>query len=159
MSANRTWLCGDNRPCAGMALEVGFLCSRNQNTTVSDCLQHSRLLRYLKGHPSVGPIISAQPGPVELIGFSDASRAVHTDGASHTGNTLSIGLNNAAFTTSSVAERSSVSPDRGDRVQGSRAPSEENHYGILSPATHRAWLPSKQIAYQAVPYMASLLCI
>jgi len=94
-----------------VALEVGYLCSRNQAPTVSDRLKQIHLLRYLKGHPDVGPVFSAEPGPIEIVGSSDASHGVHTDGSSHTGLTLSIGSNNAAFCTGSLAERSTVSPD------------------------------------------------
>ena len=94
-----------------IALEVNFLCSRNHCPTASDRLTQIQLLRYLKGHPDVGPVFSSAPGPIEIVGSSDASHAVHVDGASHTGHTLSIGADNAAFSVTSVAERSSVSPD------------------------------------------------
>ena len=87
-----------------------FLCSRNHCPTASDRLMQIQLPRYLKGHPDVGPVFSSAPGPIEIVGSSD-SHAVHVDGASHTGHTLSIGADNAAFSVTSVAERFSVSPD------------------------------------------------
>ena len=97
-----------------LLLEIGHLCSRNQNPTVADRKKQIQVLRYLKAFPDLGPVYSAKPGPIELVGSSDASHAVLVDGSSHTGHTIAIwygGLVNAPFTAVSVAERSSVSPD------------------------------------------------
>ena len=94
-----------------LLLEIGHLCSRNQNPTVADRKKQIQVLRYLKAFPDLGPVYSAKPGPIELVGSSDASHAVHVDGSSHTGHTIAIGLVNAPFAAASVAERSSVSPD------------------------------------------------
>ena len=95
-------------------MELSHLCSRNENPTVSDRQKQIHLLRYLKGCPNDGPVFSAAKGPIKILVNSDAAHAahaIHSDGSSHSGNTLSVGKDNASFFVTSVAECSCTSPD------------------------------------------------
>ena len=92
--------------------EVVFLCSRNSSPTVSDLTKQTRLLRYLKGCPDIGPTFSSStsshPHGVTILAAADSSHACHTDGRSQTAYTIQIGNHNAPFLAHSTAEPSGV---------------------------------------------------
>lgn len=107
--------------------EVIHLCSRNQSPTKSDRTKQIQVLRYLKGCPLLGITFSADPAHfpsgVTITGSSDSSHACHTaDGKSHSAHIISIGFNNAPFSTYSSAEPAniSVSPCESEYVALSR---------------------------------------
>jgi hypothetical protein len=66
-------------------------------------------MRYLKGHPLLGPTFSAisssHPTGVILNASADASHACHPDGSSHTAYIISVGNNTAPFLTYSAREK------------------------------------------------------
>ena len=107
--------------------EVIHLCSRNQAPTKSDRDKQIQVLRYLKGCPLLGITFSANPthfpSGVTITGSSDSSHACHTaDGKSHSAHIISIGFDNAPFSTYSSAEPAniSVSPCESEYVALSR---------------------------------------
>ena len=94
--------------------EVVHLCTRNKAPTRSDRLKQIQVLRYLKGCPSLGITFSANPlhfrTGVTITGSSDSSHACHkATGQSHSAHILSVGFENAPFSTYSSAEPSSIS--------------------------------------------------
>ena len=94
--------------------EVVHLCTRNSAPTRSDRIKQIQVLRYLKGCPSLGITFSANPqhfpNGVVITGSSDSSHACHKDtGQSHSAHILSVGFDNAPFSTYSSAEPSSIS--------------------------------------------------
>ena len=92
--------------------EVVFLCSRNSNPTVSDLAKQTRLLRYLKGCPDLGPTFSSNSSShtsgVTIYAAADSSHACHSNGRSQTAYTIQIGNSNAPFLAHSSAEASGV---------------------------------------------------
>ena len=94
--------------------EVIHLCTRNKAPTKSDRSKQIHVLRYLKGCPSLGITFSADPkhfpSGVIITGSSDSSHACHkATGQSHSAHILSVGFDNAPFSTYSSAEPASIS--------------------------------------------------
>jgi hypothetical protein len=69
---------------------VSFLTSRVMQPTEEDLSKLMRCLRYLKGTSDLKLVLSGSKGMV-ITSYVDASYAVHPDGKSHTGATISIG--------------------------------------------------------------------
>ena len=95
--------------------EIIHLCTKNHNPSLSDHAHQLQLLRYLKGHPHLGPTFTAlpsnHPSGVLLTASADASHACHPDGASHAAFIISVGTNTAPFLTYSAREKGiSLSP-------------------------------------------------
>jgi hypothetical protein len=93
--------------------EIVYLCSLNSKPTVSCRAKQIQVLRYLKGCPYLGVTYSANPlnfpEGVVITGAADASHACHHDGLSHSAFIISIGTDNAPFTSHSSIESSGPS--------------------------------------------------
>ena len=89
--------------------EIIHLCTHNNAPTATHRGDQIQLLRYLKGHPNLGPTFTAipsnHPTGVTIFASADASHACHPDGSSHAAYTLSVGLNTAPFLASSSKEK------------------------------------------------------
>ena len=89
--------------------EIVHLCTKNNAPTVSDQGHQIQLLRYLKGHPHLGPTFTAipsnHPSGVIIHASADASHACHPDGSSHAAYTISVGTNTAPFLAYSAKEK------------------------------------------------------
>ena len=89
--------------------EIIHLNTKNKNPTVTDRGHQIHLLRYLKGHPLLGPTFTAiqsnHPAGVTINASADASHACHPDGSSHAAYILCVGSNTAPFLTYSAREK------------------------------------------------------
>ena len=95
---------------------VTHLCSRVKAPTVEDEAKLIQILRYLKAYPDLGPTYSAfkhgdGSSGLILTASTDAAHAVHTDGASQSAHTISVGYNNSPFYTYCHAERQCIVAD------------------------------------------------
>ena len=95
---------------------VTYLCSRLKVPTVEDEAKLIQVLRYLKAYPDLGPTYSAfkhgdGSSGLILTASTDAAHAVHTDGASQSAHTISVGYNNSPFYTYCHAERQCIVAD------------------------------------------------
>ena len=88
--------------------EVVHLSSRKSAPTASDLVKTIRVLRYLKGTPTLGPTFFTNEGAI-LYGHVDASYGVHTNGRSQSGFYISIGRHSAPIYCHSGAQKSCVS--------------------------------------------------
>ena len=95
--------------------ETIFLSSRNKNPTEQDLLKLVQVLRYLKSSITAGPTFSSSfptdPIGINIVAQTDAAHAVHSNSASQSAHTISIGNSNAPFLTFCKAENLHISPD------------------------------------------------
>ncbi len=83
-------LCLSKRARPDILTAVSFLASRVMQPTEEDLSKLMRCFRYLKGTSDLKLVLSGSKGMV-ITSYMDASYAVHPDGKSHTGATISIG--------------------------------------------------------------------
>jgi hypothetical protein len=118
-----------------IAKEVTFLATKSTAPTTEHLSRLIRVLRYLKGTPSLGPTFLTTQGPI-LSMQVDAAHGVHTNGHSHFGFSISVGSDSAPFYVKSSIQRSCVAISAFDAeyIALSEASKRLLHYRYLAEA-------------------------
>lgn len=74
-----------------LLVSVSFLATRVREPTVQDKGKLDRVLKYLNGTADLGLTLEVGEA-ITVLGFVDASYGVHSDGKSHTGAAITLGL-------------------------------------------------------------------